>query len=114
MAEARPVLYVIACGAYPAGRLPTFVGFAQQQGWDVCVIATPDGTRFLDVGHLAGQTDHPVRSRSKHPDEPDVLPPADAFVIAPATFNTINKLAQGISDTLPARRPRGGGGRRAW
>jgi phosphopantothenoylcysteine synthetase/decarboxylase len=29
-----------------------------------------------------------------------VLPPPDAFVIAPATFNTINKLAQGISDTL--------------
>jgi phosphopantothenoylcysteine synthetase/decarboxylase len=28
------------------------------------------------------------------------LPPADAFAIAPATFNTINKLAQGISDTL--------------
>src|SRR5262249_55952637 len=33
-------------------------------------------------------------------DEPDVLPPADAFVVAPATFNTINKWAQGISDTL--------------
>jgi hypothetical protein len=36
----------------------------------------------------------------KHPDEPDVLPPPDAFIIAPATFNTINKLATGISDTL--------------
>jgi len=41
-----------------------------------------------------------VRSQYKHPDEPDVLPPADAFVVAPATFNTINKWAQGISDTL--------------
>ena len=29
-----------------------------------------------------------------------MLPPPDAFVIAPATFNTINKLAAGISDTL--------------
>ena len=29
-----------------------------------------------------------------------MLPPPDAFVIAPATFNTINKLAHGISDTL--------------
>lgn len=28
------------------------------------------------------------------------MPPPDAFVIAPATFNTINKLAAGISDTL--------------
>lgn len=34
------------------------------------------------------------------PDEPDVLPPADAFAVAPATFNTINKLTAGISDIL--------------
>jgi phosphopantothenoylcysteine synthetase/decarboxylase len=28
------------------------------------------------------------------------LPPADAFAAAPATFNTVNKWAAGISDTL--------------
>src|SRR6185437_7944809 len=39
-------------------------------------------------------------SEYKQPDEPDVLPAASAFLIAPATFNTINKLALGISDTL--------------
>jgi phosphopantothenoylcysteine synthetase/decarboxylase len=98
--QARPVLYVIACGGYPAGQLPEFVRFAQGQGWDVCVIATPDGARFLDAGHLAEQTGHPVRVHYKQPHEPDVLPSPDAFVIAPATFNTINKLAAGISDTL--------------
>lgn len=47
-----------------------------------------------------GLTGHPVRSRYKHPDEPDALPPADAVVVAPATFNTVNKWALGISDTL--------------
>lgn len=41
-----------------------------------------------------------MRFQYKHPDEPDVLPPADAFVVAPATFNTIDKWAQDISDTL--------------
>jgi phosphopantothenoylcysteine synthetase/decarboxylase len=97
---AQPVLYVIACGGRPAGNLPDFVRFAQGQGWDVCVIATPDGTKFLDAEYLAELTGHPVRVHYKDPDEPDVLPPADAFVIAPATFNTINKLAHGISDTL--------------
>ncbi len=96
----QPVLYIVACGGRPAGQLPAFVGFAQEQGWDVCVIATPDGTKFLDADLLARLTDHPVRSQYKQPDEPDVLPPADAFVVAPATFNTINKWAQGISDTL--------------
>jgi hypothetical protein len=99
-AQKQPVLYIIACGGRPSGQLPAFVRFAQAEGWDVCVIATPDGTKFLDAASLAGQTGHPVRSQYKHPDEPDVLPPADAFVVAPATFNTINKWAQGVSDTL--------------
>jgi len=99
-AGSRAVLYVIACGAPPAAQLPDFVGSAQAQGWDVCVVVTPDGAKFADVGHLARLTGHPVRIHYKHPDEPDVLPPAAAFVVAPATFNTVNKLAHGISDTL--------------
>ena len=85
-----PVLYLIACGGRPAGQLSEFVRFAQEQGWDVCVIATPDGTKFLDAAYLAELTGHPVRSQYKDPAEPDVLPPANAFVVAPATFNTIN------------------------
>jgi phosphopantothenoylcysteine synthetase/decarboxylase len=100
LTQPQPVLYVIACGGRPAGQLPEFVRFAQSEGWDVCVIATPDGTKFLDTAQLADLTGHPVRAHYKHPDEPDVLPPPDAFVIAPATFNTINKLAAGVSDTL--------------
>jgi phosphopantothenoylcysteine synthetase/decarboxylase len=94
------VLYVIACGGRPAGQLPDFVRFAQGEGWDVCVIVTPDGTKFLDMTQLEELTGYPVRVHYKDPDEPDVLPLPDAFIIAPATFNTINKLAAGISDTL--------------
>jgi hypothetical protein len=99
-ADTRPVLYVVACGAYPAGQLPDFVRDAQAQGWDVCVIATPDGAKFIDAGNVSGLTGHPVRTRYKRPDEPDLLPSPDAVVVAPATFNTVNKWAQGISDTL--------------
>lgn len=99
-ADQSPVLYIVACGGRPAGQLPDFVRFAQAEGWDVCVIVTPDGTKFLDAPQLAELTGHPVRVQYKHPDEPDVLPPPDALVIAPATFNTMNKLAAGISDTL--------------
>ncbi|MBL7499497.1 flavoprotein [Frankia sp. CNm7] len=94
------VLYVVACGGQPALGLEPFVCQALAAGWDVCVIATPSGTRFVDVARLAELTGHPVRSEYKRPGEPDVLPPADAFVVAPATFNTVNKLAAGISDTL--------------
>lgn len=98
--RSQSTLYVVACGGPPAGRLQEFISFAQGQGWDVCVIVTPDATKFLDVARLKQLTAHPVRVHYKHPDEPDVLPPPDAFVIAPASFNTINKLAGGISDTL--------------
>jgi phosphopantothenoylcysteine synthetase/decarboxylase len=94
------VLYVVACGGRPAGHLGSFVSFAQEHGWDVCVIVTPDGTKFVDTASLAEMTGHPVRVQYKNPDEPDVLPSPDAFVVAPATFNTVNKLAGGISDTL--------------
>lgn len=97
---ASPVLYVIACGGRPAGDLPAFVPGLQAAGWDVCVVATPSALKFLDAPRLADLTGHPVRSDYKRPDEPDVLPPPDAIAVAPATFNTINKWAHGISDTL--------------
>lgn len=42
----------------------------------------------------------PSAEWDKQPDAADVLPPPDAIVVAPATFNTINKWAAGISDTL--------------
>lgn len=96
----QPVLYVIACGGPPAGQVAEFARVAQGLGWDVAVVATPDGAKFLDVGQLAKLTGHPVRVNYKQPGEADVLPPADAMVVAPATFSTVNKLAAGISDTL--------------
>jgi phosphopantothenoylcysteine synthetase/decarboxylase len=34
------------------------------------------------------------------PDESDVLPAADAMLVAPATFNTLNQWAAGINDSL--------------
>ncbi len=96
-----PVLYVIACGGRPAADLPEFITWAKTCGWDVCVIATPSGMKFLDADRLARLTGHPVRSDYKQPDDPDVLPfPPQVLVAAPATFNTVNKWAAGISDTL--------------
>ena len=103
MAEEPPVLYLIVCGAPPTGaeELPELVRHLRTTGWDVCVVATRIGRRFVDVPALEELTGHPVREDYKHPDEPDVLPPPDVVVCAPATFNTVNKLAAGISDTLP-------------
>jgi hypothetical protein len=100
VSRALPVLYAIACGSPVASHIGHLVGLAQQAGWQVCVVATPDGRKFIDVPEVAAQTGHPVRSEFKNPGDLDVLPAADAFVVAPATVNTVNKWACGIADTL--------------
>jgi phosphopantothenoylcysteine synthetase/decarboxylase len=96
----RPVVYVIACGGRPAGDLPAFVTTLQTDGWEVCVIATPSALKFMDTAGLAELTGHVVRHDYKQPDEPDILPPPEAIVVAPCTFNTLNKWACGANDTL--------------
>ncbi|MES9539108.1 MULTISPECIES: flavoprotein [unclassified Actinomadura] len=95
------VLYVIACGASAASDVEVFVRLAQGEGWHVRVIATPMGAKFLDMERLADLTGGPVRTDFRRPHETsNGLPPADAVVVAPATFNTINKWALGITDTV--------------
>ncbi|MBL7493713.1 flavoprotein [Frankia sp. AgB1.9] len=94
------VLYVIACGAPPARNVAQLIAMAQEAGWDTCLITSPMGRRFVDVVALELLTGHPVRSDYKTPGTQDVLPPPSAMIIAPATCNTINKWAAGISDTL--------------
>ncbi|GGK88190.1 flavoprotein [Mangrovihabitans endophyticus] len=96
----RGVLYVLVCGSPMARDVGILVDLAQRDGWEVCVVTTPDGLKFVDVAELQEQTGHPVRTHYKSPGDADVLPPADAMIVAPATVNTVNKWAAGITDTL--------------
>ena len=96
----RGVLYLLVCGSPVARDVGVLVGLAQDDGWDVCVITTPDGRKFVDLIALQNQTRHPVRTFYKNPGESDQLPAPDAIIVAPATVNTINKWAAGIADTL--------------
>jgi phosphopantothenoylcysteine decarboxylase len=89
------VLYIVSCAAPPALDVHIFIELAQQDGWEVCLIATPRAFQWIDVPGLSEQTGHPVRYDYKLPGEPDVLPEPDAIVVAPATFNTLNKWAAG-------------------
>jgi phosphopantothenoylcysteine synthetase/decarboxylase len=95
----QQVLYVVVCAAPAAADVENLVRLAQDARWRVCVITSPMGRRFVDVDRLAGMTGEPVRSEYRMPDEPNELPPADAVIVAPATFN-INKWASGITDTF--------------
>ena len=94
------VLYQIVCGVSNAATAYNFIRDVQADGWEVCVITTPSGAGFVDIEQLAALTGHPVRSSFKNLGAPDVLPPPNAVVVAPASFNTVNKISNGISDTL--------------
>lgn len=103
MPDARraDVLYYIVCAGPPAAEAHVFVRLAQAAGWDVCIIVTPQATKFVDAPRLQRMARYPIRSDYKLPHEEDVLPQANALVVAPLTFNTMNKWAHGIADTLP-------------
>lgn len=96
----KPVLYIVVCAAGIAGDAHKLITAAQKQGWDVGVVATPQGLGFLDTEALTRQTGYPIRSAWRGPGDPRPLPPADAIAVALTTFNTINKWAAGIADTL--------------
>ncbi|MEU8059261.1 flavoprotein [Microbispora bryophytorum] len=99
-ARSRGVLYVVACAAPAAADVHVLVVLAQEAGWQVHVVTTPMGAGFVDTAKLERLTGDLVRSTYRTPDQPKGLPPADAVIVAPATFNTINKWAGGITDTF--------------
>ena len=69
-------------------------------GWAVCAITTPAALAWVDVEALTKATGHPVRTEFRSPDDAEFAPRGDAVLVAPATFNTINKCAAGINDNL--------------
>jgi phosphopantothenoylcysteine synthetase/decarboxylase len=90
-------LSVVVCGAPPTSEVRALVRLAQQRLWSVRVIPTPDALSFVDAAVLEAMTGNKVevgyRSAS------DARPPRpDAVIVAPATFNTINKCALGVTD----------------
>lgn len=95
-----PVLYLITCAAPPAAELPGALAALAADGWNVCVVATPAALDFVDVAALEAASKNPVRSTSRKPGQDDPFPAADAVLLAPCTFNTLNKWAAGNSDTL--------------
>lgn len=101
MTQIKPVLYIVACGARPADQSARLVAHARETGFTACVVATPMARRFIgDIQGLQEVSGYPVRSEYKQPDESDALPPPDAFLVAPLTFNTLNAWAAGFSPTL--------------
>jgi Flavoprotein len=98
--DSAPFLYVVVCAAGVASGVGELITAARERGWRVGVVATPQAMTFIDGDALTAATGYPIRSAWRRPGEPRPLPDPTAIAVAPATFNTINKWAAGISDTL--------------
>lgn len=93
------VLYLFICGAGPAHRIIEMISLAHAEGWSVHCVATPAAVEhFLDVSALEETTGHEVRTTYRRPGD-ESLPRANGVIVAPATYNTINKWAAGSADT---------------
>lgn len=97
---------VVAVVASAAGGLEELhdglVGPLLRLGHLVSVTATPTAVGWLEatasMGPLEAATGLPVRSAPRLPSEESPHPRPDVYIAAPATANTVAKLALGIAD----------------
>jgi phosphopantothenoylcysteine synthetase/decarboxylase len=94
------VLYLIVSGAPAPEGLPALVQRCQASGWRVLVFSTPYGLRFVDTAELERLTGEPVRAEYRMPGTGKSVPPADAVLACPLTFNSVNKFAHGHADNF--------------
>ena len=84
-------------GGIAAFRTPGLVRELRRAGAEVFAFATPAALQFVTVDALEWTTLHPLvqalDGRAQH-----VETPMDAYLVAPATYSTLNKLAVGIAD----------------
>src|SRR3954471_18447460 len=117
-----PRLLLGVSGGIAAYKALELVRLATKAGHAVRVVQTPASERFVGRASFAGLTGAPVLTdeferdplQGRYPGEPaeaashdplshlELVRRADAFVIAPASANTIAKLATGLADNLLA------------
>ncbi|MEU4641052.1 flavoprotein [Micromonospora sp. NPDC023814] len=95
----RGHLQIVVCAAGPAADVTQLITTASQQSWTTAITATPSAHDFIDTAALERLTGHPVRSTYRSsPGTRRALPAANALIIAPVTYNSLNKIALGIAD----------------
>ncbi|GAB3954957.1 flavoprotein [Streptomyces sparsus] len=95
----KPVLHLVGCAAPPVQYLDRAVRAAQADGWEVCLGLTPTAADWLGdrLPELAELTGHPVRHTQRRLGQVDDRPLPAVTVIAPATLNTVNLMALGLT-----------------
>ncbi|CAN5704479.1 flavoprotein [soil metagenome] len=92
-------LYVIVTGAGTARRIPALIGRLATAFEKVIVVPTENASRVVSRRELALIDDVEVVDSYF---DPAIMPypPEGVLLVAPCTFNSLNKLAHGIADTL--------------
>ncbi len=93
-------------GSIAAYKAPTIARKLQNEGAEVIVVMTEAGSKLVDPLTFRSLTGRPVLLDMFAPttdwqiEHISLAEKADLFLIAPATANTIGKIAHGIADTL--------------
>ena len=93
-------------GSIAAYKAPTLARKLQSKGAEVIVVMTEAGAKLVDPLTFRSLTGKPVPVDMFAPvtdwqiEHISLAEKADMFLIAPATANTIGKIAHGIADTL--------------
>lgn len=103
MTGSAPVIGVVGCAAGGVERLRAeLVEPLLTRGYRVTVTLTPAARTWLaasgEAERIAAATGIAIRSEPRLPSEPSPHPAPSLMVVAPATANTVAKLALGIAD----------------
>src|SRR6266699_3315217 len=91
---------LVVCGAPLASRAADFVAELRSRGWQVSVVGTPSSRTWLDPDTIGPLTGEAPRLDFRAPSQPKRGGQPSAVLVCPATFNTVNKAALGVSDTF--------------
>jgi hypothetical protein len=87
------VPYLVLSGAPAPEGIPSLIAACQAADWRVVVFSASAGTRFIDPAELERLTGEPMWSEYRMPGTGTPVPPADAVLACPLTFNSVDKFA---------------------
>ncbi len=102
----RKNIIVGVTGGIAAYKTATIIRLLKKEGWNIKVIMTELAKKFITPLTLSTLSKNPVLVEFFDPENGqwnshvDLATWADAYLIAPATANTIAKMAHGIADNL--------------
>ena len=92
---------LLVCGGIAAFKAPLTVRALRRQGAEVTCFVSPEALRYVTADTLEWAATRPLVTRlSPQAEHLSGSGGFDAYLVAPATYNTINKLAAGIADTV--------------